>query len=73
MREDSLSAHFAMENGEYCEDWKEWLQCACGQWVHEQCLKDVTLDEQCLEDVTLDYQVILLTNPYNHYCYYFHV
>ena len=32
--------------GEYFEDGNEWLQCACGRWVHEQCLEDVTLDDQ---------------------------
>ena len=40
--------------GEACEcpfcyrsyqlDGEEWLMCACGRWVHEQCMEEVFLD-----------------------------
>ena len=29
--------------GAYCQDEKEWLECACGRWVHEECMEDVVL------------------------------
>ena len=25
----------------YCHDGKEWLECACGRWVHELCIEEV--------------------------------
>ena len=28
----------------YCHDGKEWLECACGRWIHEQCMDEVILD-----------------------------
>ena len=28
----------------YCHDGKEWLECACGRWIHEQCIEEVILD-----------------------------
>ncbi len=31
---------------EFCQDGKEWLQCACSRWVHEQCLEEIVLDDQ---------------------------
>ncbi len=31
---------------EFCQDEKEWLQCACDRWVHEQCLEEIILDDQ---------------------------
>ncbi len=31
---------------EICQDGKEWLQCACDRWVHEQCLEEIILDDQ---------------------------
>ena len=31
--------------GSYCQDGREWVKCACGRWVHEQCMEDVYLDD----------------------------
>ena len=30
----------------YSSDGMEWLEFACGQWVHEDCLEDVHMDEE---------------------------
>ncbi len=28
-----------------CKDGKEWIECDCGHWVHEQCLEDIIIHE----------------------------
>ncbi len=28
----------------YCQDGQEWLECACGRWIHEQCIEEVIVD-----------------------------
>ena len=33
----------------FCQDGEEWVRCACGRWVHEQCMEDVFLDDNCEE------------------------
>ena len=30
-------------------DGREWVRCACGQWVHEDCLEDIFIDDNGLE------------------------
>lgn len=25
---------------------EDWLQCSCGKWVHEECVKDCVADNQ---------------------------
>ena len=30
--------------GLYAKDGKEWVECACGQWIHENCMEDLYVD-----------------------------
>ena len=30
--------------GVYCNNGEEWIQCACGKWVHEDCIEELFND-----------------------------
>lgn len=40
--EEVCECAFCFES--YCQDGQEWVMCACGRWVHEQCLEEIICD-----------------------------
>ena len=49
--EDAVCCEF---NVSYADDIRnnhgeEWVQCACGRWIHEKCIDEVIIDgKECL-------------------------
>ena len=42
--EDNYECAFCY--GSYCTDGRDWLECACSRWVHEDCMEEVILDDE---------------------------
>ena len=40
---DEIDCTFCYETYDAGEGW-DWVECACGQWVHEVCLEDIFTD-----------------------------
>lgn len=44
-KQDETECECCFCYGSYCQDGREWVMCACGRWVHEECMEEIFLDD----------------------------